>query len=280
MSGISIPPEVARLDNTLLLVASWVNVALYTGELFLCRQYFQRPSRPLIHKIGVGALVFFDTLCTLATSIEVVLSVITFPNDLGSVQLLKPLAAVIFTTYAVASIEQAFLCNLYYNLTGNIFVSVVLALSVLVHFWRMISTFAPSKSTRSFVHRIMIVTVSSGAVVASNTLIMMILLLKHSPAFQFFFCCQGRVYSLMLLGNFLVGATFNPPSMIDTNPGGRVNTTLIFRVNGAHPENDDRPSSPLNTRTSPTGPPSNYVEEQIDLKQIPSLQRKPSSSDD
>ncbi|KAJ7133452.1 hypothetical protein C8R44DRAFT_772454 [Mycena epipterygia] len=318
-----IPPEIAILDNILLLVASWLNVALYTGELFLCRQYFQRPSRPLIHKIGVGALVFFDTLCTLASFFEVVLSVITFPNDLLAVELLKPLAATIFTTYAAASIEQAFLCNLYFHLSGNIYISLVLVLSVLVHtgfsfasagmllstqsisasfqtttigaitcavtdilitsclcfrFWQMMYTFPrePSKSTQSLVYRIMIITISSGAVVASNTLIMMILLLNRSPVFQFFFICQGRVYSLMLLGNFLVGAPFNPSPM-SLNTLTNINTTLDFHT---HPEDGGRRlSPPPRARNSLMDLPSNYHEEErIDLKRLPSLSRMPPSS--
>ncbi|KAJ7461966.1 hypothetical protein FB451DRAFT_1404462 [Mycena latifolia] len=288
-------------------------------------------------------MVVFDTLCTLATCFETQLSLIVFPDDLDSVELLKPLAALIYTTYATALVEQYFLCTLYFLLTKNLLVTALLALMVLAHlglvftsatlllttqsvfdafmttligaifcagtdmliafclclkFWQMMTRCSPEGSTRSLIQRIMIMTISSGATTGLNTLIMMILLLKQSPAFQLFLTCQGRIYSLTLLGNFLLGMPFNPASdsvAIQTNPSSRVGTNLVFPVNasdtglrGAPPpargrnptslDNSPRyvhhqhqlhpPMSPLNNKNSLYVP---QYEERIDLRMVPSL---------
>ncbi|KAF7337385.1 hypothetical protein MSAN_02264600 [Mycena sanguinolenta] len=68
-------------------------------------------------------------------------------------------------------------------------------------FWRMIAVAKDNRSTRSILRRILILTVSSGAICSSNTLLMMILLLKGSSGFDFFFAIQGRVYALTILAN-------------------------------------------------------------------------------
>ncbi|KAJ6622581.1 hypothetical protein B0H10DRAFT_1944492 [Mycena sp. CBHHK59/15] len=258
----------------MLLTASWCNIGLYTLQLVLSRRYFQRSSRPVLHQIGVGALVVFDTLCTVGVCADVYLSVLVFPEDPDSVTLLKPLSAIIFMTYSSAMVEQAFLCHLYFVLTQNITVTAFLGLLILVHtgfsfasavlllttkevlgfsfltttigaitcaatdifiaislgikFWRMIQPLNKENSMRSSVRRILILTLSSGAIVASNTLIMMILLLKINPAFSFFFYCAGRVYSVTILGNFLVNTALirAPPE----NASDRVGTGIVFRV--------------------------------------------------
>ncbi|KAJ7704984.1 hypothetical protein B0H17DRAFT_1302009, partial [Mycena rosella] len=297
---------------SLFLAASWINVFLYTIELVLCRNYFRR-SRPLSNKIGVGVMVLADTLCTAATCIDVQLSLVVLPDNPFSSQLLKPLAAVIYTTYITAVIEQFFMIRMFFLLTGNGFVTGFLTLAALNHlanwplvsigaiscavtdvliaaclcfkFWQLLNNTSPETATRSLVQRIIILTVSSGATVASNTLIMVILLVKFNPAFQLFFTCQGRVYAVSLLGSFLVGTPFNPTSVaIDTNPGARVGTALVFHV--ANPdaglENSSRTERGRNSVMVPSDNSSNYLtrkpqyEERIDLKAIPSLSRKAS----
>lgn len=74
-----------------------------------------RPSRPVVHKIGVGLLLFFDSICTLAVSFNVCMDVVgtTTPNLR---LIIAPLAVSIITTYLCASIAQMFLCNLFYIL--------------------------------------------------------------------------------------------------------------------------------------------------------------------
>ncbi|KAF7342449.1 hypothetical protein MVEN_01834100 [Mycena venus] len=234
----------------IMVLSSWLNVALYTLELVLCWRYFTRPSRPLIHKIGVAVLVFFDSVCTVAGGVGVCLAVVRSPIT-NLRLLLSPLATQIFTTYVSAVISQLFLSNLFYVLTGNKIVTGILLILIFVHlgfswasaisslttlnlggitfttttvgavscaatdliiaaslswkFWTMMARTNRETSSRSLLRRILILTVSSGAICASNTLVMMILLLKGSDFFEFFFSCQGRVYALTILGNFLVG---------------------------------------------------------------------------
>ncbi|KAJ7477994.1 hypothetical protein B0H11DRAFT_2234325 [Mycena galericulata] len=81
-----------------------------------------------------------------------------------------------------------------------------IAVSLTWKFWMMMGrTFSTKNSTQNLVRQVMILTISSGSLCAGNTLIMMVLLLKHSDFVNLFFVCQGRVYALTLLGNFLVG---------------------------------------------------------------------------
>jgi len=62
-------------------------------------------------------------------------------------------------------------------------------------------------SNSSVLHRVFILSITSGAIVATTTLLMMILFLKGNIAFDFFFSCQGRIYALTLLLNFLSGTS-------------------------------------------------------------------------
>ncbi|KAF7369853.1 hypothetical protein MSAN_00614300 [Mycena sanguinolenta] len=239
--------EVDVLATDLLLASSWLNVCLYTLELVLCHRYFQRPNRPLPYKLGVCALIFFDTLCTLTICVNLCLLI-------DSVELLAPTSLTIFMTYCSAAVEQAFLCHLYFSLTKNILVTIFLSILVLAHMgltfatgalilvldselgaalntttagavtcaatdlfiaialgtnvWKSLSPTDVLPARKSVARQFLLLFVSAGLIVASNTLIMMALLLKGSPAFSFFFSCQGRVYSLTLLANFLVGVYF------------------------------------------------------------------------
>ncbi|KAJ7171508.1 hypothetical protein C8R46DRAFT_1190783 [Mycena filopes] len=293
----------AELELVLLLVSSWLNFGLYTAELILCIRYFSRPTRPLYHKIGVGLLVFFDTVCTVAIGFDVVLAALPTPPSTNLHLLLTPLAVTIVTTYISAAIAQLFLSNLFYILwvltrfqlylgsaemcgrTGNVLVSGVLLILIAVHvafswasgistaanlalggfaftettigaiscaatdiiisfslawkFYTMMAGTRPENATRSLLRRIMILTVSSGLICATNTFIMMILLLKQNLAFNPFFNCQGRVYALTILGNFLVGipehARGNSTGTgAGTNFGGTsvYPSAVVFRLEG------------------------------------------------
>jgi hypothetical protein len=101
----------------MILFSSWVNIALYTIELLLCARYFARPSRTRVHRMAVGVMIFFDTLCTVVISINICMAVLGFPMaNLQSRLLLAPLAMQIFTTYVSSVVSQLFLCNLFYLL--------------------------------------------------------------------------------------------------------------------------------------------------------------------
>ncbi|KAJ7473167.1 hypothetical protein B0H11DRAFT_1343383 [Mycena galericulata] len=297
------------IEQTLivLLVSSWLNMALYTLELVLVGQYFRRPARPLAHKIGVGVLVTFDTICTLAGGFDAVWSVVrnlqtdtSLPLGVLTTRLLlTPLAIEIVATYTSSVISQLFLCNLSYMLTGskpmagvllllifshlalswtsaiimlktvNMFgisftfatageiscaaTDIIIAVSLAWKFWTMMGRTMPQNSTRSLMRRILIVTISSGAICAGNTLLMTILLLNNSEVFNFFFACQGRVYALTLLGNFLVGIPRAARKRETTatsgttggghgrhGPGSHSTNILVFQQpNSASAEDDD-----------------------------------------
>jgi hypothetical protein len=98
----------------LLLASSWLNVSLYTFELVVCRRYFQRPNRPFIYKLGVGALIFFDTVCTLTICVNLCVVILQVKGD--PVALLAPTSLAIFMTYCSAAVEQAILCHLFFSL--------------------------------------------------------------------------------------------------------------------------------------------------------------------
>ncbi|KAJ7836840.1 hypothetical protein B0H13DRAFT_2368532 [Mycena leptocephala] len=248
MNASSVVPKVV------LLASSWLNVSLYTLELVLCRRYFLRPNRPLLYRVGVGALIFFDTICTLAICIDACLVALDLTPNAHSVALQSPMAITVFSTFLSAAVEQAILCHLFFTLTRNAFVSAFLAILALAHMglafasgglilalsseltaalttgkaaamtcaatdifiatalgskvWKMLSPTDVIPAAESFTRRFLLLVVSSGLIVASNTLIFMVLLWTHNAAGNLFLTCQGRVYSLTLLANFLVGIHF------------------------------------------------------------------------
>ncbi|KAJ7274070.1 hypothetical protein C8J57DRAFT_251439 [Mycena rebaudengoi] len=256
------------------LSSSWVNTMLYMLELVLCWQYFQRSSRPLIHKIGVGAMVFFDTLCTMAICGALFLTYLQTVGRATFTATLFPVSATIITTYASASIEQLFLCHLYFILTRNKVISILLVLLVLLHTafsWaagimlmhgriafsltsRITAVGAiscavtdifiagclgyqffgmqpdgPRISGKSVIRRFYILSLTSGVIVATTTLLMMILFLKGSVAFEFFFYLQGRVYAVTLLGNFLTSPA-NGPRSNSAGISEKLVSTVAFRT--------------------------------------------------
>ncbi|KAJ7028914.1 hypothetical protein C8F04DRAFT_1117818 [Mycena alexandri] len=322
---------------SLLLASSWLNVGLYTLELVLCWRYFQRPNRPFVYKLGVGALVFFDTAGTLTICINLVFVLLHLGGD--QVALLSPTSVTIFMTYCSAAVEQAILCHLYLSLTKNKLVTVGLGLLILTHMglgfssgalilvldseltaaldtttaasvtcaatdlciaiclaskaWKLLSPTDVIPQRDSFVRRFLLLCVSAGLIVALNTLIMMGLLLKHSAAFSFFFSCQGRVYSLTLLTNFLVGVYFHrdtstASSITVTNPRrdytSNLTSALFDVIEGYEtattsnhpPRRGNAESKPLPTKTSPPVPYDyNLASEWMQLERRPPTHSAP-----
>ncbi|KAJ6462800.1 hypothetical protein C8R47DRAFT_1239730 [Mycena vitilis] len=302
------------ITDILILAASWLNVALFTLELVLCRRYFQRPNRPLIYKAGVSALIFFDTICTLTICVNLCFVVLQINGD--PVALLSPTSLTIFMTYCAAAVEQAILCHLYFSLTRNIFVTAFLGLLILAHMglafasgalilvldselsaalntttassitcaatdvciaialssrvWRLLSPTDVISARDSLARRFLLLSVSAGLIVASNTLIMMSLLLRHSPVFSFFFSCQGRVYSVTLLTNFLVGITFRPRSTTQATstsrsprhqPTSEIQFDAVQGYDSAGASRSPRQPDPRDSKSTPvsnTPSPYNY----------------------
>ncbi|KAJ6489073.1 hypothetical protein C8R45DRAFT_993562 [Mycena sanguinolenta] len=242
----------------ILVLSSWLNVALYTLEIVFCLRYFERPARPLIHKIGVGLLVLADTVCTGAVLFDVCLIIglggIDFKSHKSWMVATIALVLQIIPTYLSAAISQLFLTNLFVFLVGSKLPALPLVLLIVVHVsfswgsaiasiatlnlggmvlttssigaiscaatdiiiamclaWKFWTMMGPNpelalKSSKSRLRLVLILIVSSGAICAINTCTAMILVLRKSQAYDFLFACQGRVYALTLLGNFLLGA--------------------------------------------------------------------------
>ncbi|KAJ7249789.1 hypothetical protein B0H12DRAFT_1324419 [Mycena haematopus] len=300
----------------IIVIASWLNVVLFTLEVVLCVRYFGRPSRSLVHKTGVGVLIFVDTVCSMATCLNVVFAVLP-PKNIRL--FFAPVSVQIITTYISSIISQLFLCNLFFILTGKKIVAGTIVILILVHlafswasaiillksplqgasnltattvgavscaatdiviatclawkFWTMMAGTRQYHSTRSLLRRILILSVCSGAICAGNTLLMMILLLKTSDVFAFFFACQGRVYALTLLGNFLVGIPGRTEE--ETRPSLRLGTSIMNTTTVIFRDRSDENAaeaavSPMNARKSadPVRP-TDDRDESLPLEDLP-----------
>ncbi|KAF7339097.1 hypothetical protein MVEN_01986200 [Mycena venus] len=289
-----------------LVSSTWLNTGLYAVELVLVAYYLRRPSsRPLSNKFCVLGLLFFDTIATAGSFVNVIMAlggIVTF--DLRNI--LAPTAVGILTTFATAAIAQTFLCYMFYTLTKNKLISSIVILMILAHlgvtwasgilvlttlnvdgaaftttkcvnaflsltpsflavltnpnpqsrrnssattdiiiagllswkFWGMMAQAPPGRSTRSLLRKIFLVVISSGTIVAANTILMLILLAKHSLAFFFLFTSQGRVYSLTILGNFLIAiptrmdAEMRVPTPNQPFDIAALQSAIVFHVEG------------------------------------------------
>ncbi|KAJ6472405.1 hypothetical protein C8R45DRAFT_411219 [Mycena sanguinolenta] len=261
-----------------LLIGTWINCILFTLELTLAMRYFQHSSRPLLHRVGIAAMVTSDLLCTFAICAEIYILVLLHPSQPTSGYpdySLETLAVILCSTYATASIAQLFLCTLYFNLTRRRTVSTILIFTILVHlafsyasailvvatrsprgwallttkigaiscavtdsmiaaalldtFIRLDKTSAFRVSTHNLLRRLIILSFSSGVVVASTTLLSLILTLNGKSAYALFFYSQGRVYALTILGNFAVGAPEQKTQTVATAPTPSA-LTVVFRL--------------------------------------------------
>jgi hypothetical protein len=101
---------------SLLLASTWLNISLYTLELVLCRRYFKRRNRPLLHRIGVSAFILFDTIGTVTVCVNACIVVLAIPLGGNLVALLAPTSVLIFMNYCTAAVEQGILCHLFFSL--------------------------------------------------------------------------------------------------------------------------------------------------------------------
>ncbi|KAJ6622612.1 hypothetical protein B0H10DRAFT_1944516 [Mycena sp. CBHHK59/15] len=229
---------------------------LFAVELVLCLRYFRRTSRPLVHKIGVGALVLFDTLCTMAVCSSVFLTFLVDIHEESFSKLAVPTTLSIMLTYLAASVEQLFLCHLYFVIAGAILCAVADILIAACLGYEFFKIKINCASPQGLIQRIFILILTSGAIVAGNTLLMMILFLQGSIAFEFFFSCQGRIYALTLLENFLSGPS---STRIPSDSSAKMQSSLAFRVDPF----PGKPSSVLSRH-------SNYSEASL-FKELPPL---------
>ncbi|KAJ6536209.1 hypothetical protein B0H19DRAFT_383195 [Mycena capillaripes] len=157
------------------IMATYVSAVI--SQLFLCNLFYVLTGKRIVAG-GILVLIFVHLGFSWASAFIIIRTL----NPDGTA----------FTTTTVGAVSCAA-------------TDVIVAGSLAWKFWRMMAATQRENSMKSTLRRILILSVSSGAICASNTLTMMILLLKGSEVFQFFFACQGRVYALTILGNFLVG---------------------------------------------------------------------------
>ncbi|KAF7364741.1 hypothetical protein MVEN_00343900 [Mycena venus] len=241
--------------NATTLIGSWINMLFYMLEIILAFKYFQRPNRPLLHRIGVAIFIVADTACTVGICWQAYLVLLIFPcADLTRVflnSLYWPISIVILSTYATASVEQAFLCALFYSLTKRRFITGFLVFTIFFHlgfswasaalvlkqqnpggkafiatqigaiscaatdfliavalsvtFYRLENRTVKGRTTQSILRRLAVLSLTSGCIVASITLLALVTLLKGKNVYIIFFNCQGRAYALTVLANFLLG---------------------------------------------------------------------------
>jgi hypothetical protein len=101
------------------LVSTWINCMLLMLELFLAWQYFQHSTRPLIHRVGIGAIVTSDLICSLAICAKVYMTLLVqpFQPPTGFPDFaLQTIAIILISTHTTASVAELFLCALYFNL--------------------------------------------------------------------------------------------------------------------------------------------------------------------
>ncbi|KAJ7810135.1 hypothetical protein B0H13DRAFT_2384775 [Mycena leptocephala] len=193
-------------------------------EIFLAFQYFQRKGRMFWHKAGVGAFIISDTACTVGVCAQVYVALIEYPSvdfqeHYTDATLLWQASLTIIATYITASVEQAFLCYIFYALTNRRFIAGFLGLTIFIHlgislaaaglvaegkmiamtnrvskigaiscattdilvaaalaatFYEMEASLTRGRTLRSLIRRLLILSLTSGVIVASFTIIHMI----------------------------------------------------------------------------------------------------------
>ncbi|KAJ7808579.1 hypothetical protein B0H14DRAFT_2608731 [Mycena olivaceomarginata] len=118
-----------------VLAGSWLNCMFYAVELLLTIRYLSRSSHSLLHKAGVGGMLAFDTICTAAIFVRVYNVFLGFPLNVQphNSSITNTIGVILLSTYGTASLEQLFLCCLYFNLTKRRFITAFLSLNIVVH---------------------------------------------------------------------------------------------------------------------------------------------------
>ncbi|KAJ7088231.1 hypothetical protein C8R43DRAFT_1244814 [Mycena crocata] len=226
-------------------------------QLFMCYLYFVITKKRLI----AGILVFpvaFHTVFSYLSAILVVANNSPFPTRLA---FLTSEHVPFFVTRAAPRLSTV----VRIGAISCAITDILIASSLLYTLIRMEITSAIRRSTKSLLHRLMILIFTSGAVVASCTLASMICLLSFNPAYPLFFFTQGRVYSLTLLGNFILGMPLQPPMTTVHAPS--VVTGVVFHLE--HTNHRDN-STDDNPRT-------HSMDVDMDLLTLPHVKSQPDS---
>ncbi|KAJ7143815.1 hypothetical protein C8R44DRAFT_140444 [Mycena epipterygia] len=247
--------------NAYLLISSWINCLLYMLEIVLIVEYFRRSSRrPILHRIGVFFLFAFDTICTAAICTRVYVVLLEFPGQSSPTVLvditLRAIALILFSTtknwmvtsflvtcvavhfafsyasgiliLATDSVEGPAILTSKVGSISCAITDALVASSLLYTFIRIDMTTAVRASTHSLLRRLIVLIFTSGVLVASTTLLSIVLLLKHVNLYQVFFFAEGRMYTLTILGNMLIGLP--APKSTTTNEPRSAVTGVVFHV--------------------------------------------------
>ncbi|KAJ7892525.1 hypothetical protein B0H14DRAFT_2686719 [Mycena olivaceomarginata] len=227
--NINVCQSIMRGANQLLFVApiavqimtTYISAAI--AQLFFCNLFYAL-TRHVWVSGALQLLIFVHLGFSWASAILLLLN----PTTIFGIS---------FTVTAVGAISCAA-------------TDLIIAICLATKFTILMRGTIPGHATRTLVRRILILTVASGAVCATITLLMMIFLLRNNPAFNFLFVLQGRVYALSILGNFLLGIPGNPHE--ETTPsqrfGSTFNDSVVFRIpsmvpKGPRPKSSDASGS-------------------------------------
>ncbi|KAJ7738395.1 hypothetical protein B0H16DRAFT_98250 [Mycena metata] len=126
-----------------------------------------------------------------------------------------------------------------------------------ISFFRLEASVLKGRPTHTVIRRLLILSVTSGIVVASVTVISVALLVSNIPSYSIFFFIQGRTYAITVLTNFLLGLPMNDrPALteIDSTPTRRNPnnpTEVVFHLDYRRTSsNHTRPES-LNLQVLP-----------------------------
>ncbi|KAJ6583856.1 hypothetical protein DFH09DRAFT_1143676 [Mycena vulgaris] len=138
---------------------------------------------------------------------------------------------------------------------------ILIAATLSFTFYKLEASHTPARSTHSLVRRLMVLSLTSGVIVASVTLLGMIFLVQGVPVYIVVFFSQGRAYALTVLSNFLLGTPISStPSK--TNPNGsRRDAGVVLHLDD-HISSDD-----VSDNNTPRP-------ESMSMQRLPALQAK------
>ncbi|KAE9390929.1 hypothetical protein BT96DRAFT_1024329 [Gymnopus androsaceus JB14] len=129
--------QIGLVNTTLLtsLVATWINLILYTVEVFFC-VYFLLASVPKGTKFYIVATLSVDSLCTVAVCVStyyrVVEPIALLENELARQR--WSTVTYVITTYLAAILEQSYLLKRYWSITRNRITASILGLFIFFNF--------------------------------------------------------------------------------------------------------------------------------------------------
>ncbi|KAF7332872.1 hypothetical protein MVEN_02392300 [Mycena venus] len=245
----------------ILCVDTICTVAIGIGVCFTVMRKPPTSPRVLITPVAIQILTTYVTAAVAQLFLCYLFFVLTKNKIVAGLQLVLILVHLGFSwASAITSLATLNLGGIAFTTTtvGAILCAATdlsISIGLAWKFWAMMANTTRETSTTSRVRRIAILSVSSGAIGASNTLLMMILLLKGSEGFDLFFACQGRVYALTILGNLLVGIPAKEQDKQRPTDQPETNTNLSVVVFRSVAVETTVSKTPLRAQSFPDIPP-------------------------